>query len=178
MGHFVTFLLLEQISAILLLLLAMQVIQCTVQCYYAELGYVANCNATMHSFAMLYLSLDFIFSWNRSLQSFSSSLQCKWYIISSLLLLLLLLLCFWTAHCDLLVLAAWQRLNLIRRAKHCGPAFKIHLEQTGGGQSVSFISRICAVGALCYFRRQKRCGKWQKLGDCEVVALTSWTSTS
>ena len=86
--------------------------------------------------------------------------------------------CFWTAHCDLLVLAAWQRLNLIRRAKHCGPAFKIHLEQAGGGQSVSFISRICAVGALCYFRRQKRCEKWQKLGDCEVVALTSWTSTS
>ena len=78
------------------------------------------------------------------------------------------------------VCSSWRDKDLILSGaeQNIVDQLKIHLEQTGGGQSVSFISRICAVGALCYFRRQKRCGKWQKLGDCEVVALTSWTSTS
>ena len=78
------------------------------------------------------------------------------------------------------ICSSWQRDKdlILSGGQNIVDQLKIHLEQTGGGQSVSFISRICAVGALCYFRRQKRCGKWQKLGDCEVVALTSWTSTS
>ena len=77
------------------------------------------------------------------------------------------------------ICSSWRDKDLILSGgQNIVDQLKIHLEQTGGGESVSFISRICAVGALCYFRRQKRCGKWQKLGDCEVVALTSWTSTS